>query len=101
MYTGLAGALSAMALLYVSPAGILVSLGFLIGSAVGGIATLSGAIYGALFLQLILLATGTIAQTVPGVAAFAVYGTVVIVFVLFLPSGVAGAVESLAARMRR
>lgn len=101
MYTGIAGALSAMALLYVSPAGIFVSLGFLIGSAVGGIATLSGAIYGALFLQLILLATGAIVQTMPAAAAFAVFGTVVIAFVLLLPSGVAGAVDSLAARMRR
>ncbi len=53
MYTGIAGALSGMALLYVAPASIFVSLSFLIGSAVGGIATLSGAIYGALFLHLL------------------------------------------------
>ncbi len=101
MYTGIAGALSAMALLYASPSGIFVSLGFLIGAAVGGIATLSGALYGALFLQLIQLATGAIVQTMPAATAFAVYGAVVIAFVLLLPSGVAGAVERLAARMRR
>ena len=100
-YAGVAGALSALALQYVSPAGVLVSLGFLIGSAVGGIATLSGAIYGALFLQGILFVTGAIAQTVKTTAVFAVYGVVVIAFLHLLPGGVAGAVAELARRLRR
>ena len=92
MYTGIAGALSGMALLYVAPAGIFVSLSFLVGSAVGGIATLSGAIYGALFLQLILLAAGTIAESVKTPAVLAVYGVVVIAFLHLLPGGIAGLV---------
>jgi branched-chain amino acid transport system permease protein len=98
MYTGIAGALSAMALLYVSPASIFVSLGFLIGSAVGGIASLSGAIYGAVFLQLILLLTGAIAVSAKTSAVLAVYGVVVIAFLHLLPNGVAGLVARLSAR---
>jgi branched-chain amino acid transport system permease protein len=98
MYTGIAGALSAMALLYASPAGIFVSLGFLIGSAVGGIASLSGAIYGAVFLQLILLLTGAIAVSAKTSAVLAVYGVVVIAFLHLLPDGVAGLVARLAGR---
>ena len=101
MYTGIAGALSAMVLLFAFPAGILVSLGFLIGSVVGGITSLSGAIYGAVFLQLILFITGAIVQSVPTAAALAVYGVVVIAFVLVLPGGVAGLVAKLAPRLRR
>ena len=98
MYTGIAGALSAMALLYASPASIFVSLGFLIGSAVGGIASLSGAIYGAVFLQLILLLTGAIAVSAKTSAVLAVYGVVVIAFLHLLPNGVAGLVARLSAR---
>ena len=98
MYTGIAGALSAMALLYASPASIFVSLGFLIGSAVGGIASLSGALYGAVFLQLILLLSGAIAVSAKTSAVLAIYGVVVIAFLHLLPGGVAGLVERLSAR---
>jgi branched-chain amino acid transport system permease protein len=101
MVTGVAGALSAMVLLYAAPAGVFLSLTFLIGSAVGGIASLSGAIYGALFLQLILLLTGFIAKSAETSAVLAIYGFVVIAFLHFLPAGVAGGVADLAARARR
>jgi branched-chain amino acid transport system permease protein len=101
MYAGIAGALSGLALLYVSPASIFVSLSFLIGSAVGGIATLSGAIYGALFLQLILLASGAIAQSVKTPAVLAVYGVVVIAFLHLVPTGLAGIAANLSAWIRR
>ncbi len=101
MYTGLAGALSAMALLYAAPAGIFVSLGFLIGSAVGGIASLSGAIYGAIFLQAILLVAGTVAHSVRTPAVLAVYGIVVIAFLHLMPGGVAGWVGDRIGRHRR
>ena len=99
MYTGIAGALSGMALLYVSPASIFLSLSFLIGSAVGGIATLSGAIYGAVFLQVILLATSEIAQSVKTPAVLAVYGIVVIAFLHLLPGGIAGLVAKIPRRV--
>ena len=101
MYTGLAGALSAMALLYAAPAGIFVSLAFLIGSAIGGIASLGGAIYGAIVLQAILLAAGTAAQSARTPAVLAIYGLLVIGFLHLLPGGVAGLVASVAARIRQ
>jgi branched-chain amino acid transport system permease protein len=101
MYTGIAGALSGMALLYVYPASIFVSLSLLIGSAVGGIASLSGALYGALFLQLILLAAGGIARAASTPAVLAIYGIVVIAFLHLLPNGMAGGVAQLATWLRR
>lgn len=100
MYTGLAGALSAMALLYAAPAGIFVSLAFLIGSAIGGIASLSGAIYGAIVLQGILLAAGTVAQSAKTPAVLAIYGILVIAFLHVLPGGVSGLVAGMSARIR-
>jgi branched-chain amino acid transport system permease protein len=100
MYTGVAGALSAMVLLYAAPAGIFVSLGFLIGAAVGGIATLSGAIYGAIFLQLILLVAGSVAQSVKTPAVLAIYGIVVILCLHLMPTGVAGLVQRLLSRRK-
>jgi branched-chain amino acid transport system permease protein len=100
-YTGIAGALSALVLQYVSPANIFVSLGFLIGAAVGGIASLSGAIYGAIFLQVILLTAGAIAQSTRTPAVLAIYGVVVIAFLHLAPDGVAGLVQRLRARLRR
>jgi branched-chain amino acid transport system permease protein len=101
MYTGIAGALSGIALLYVSPASIFVSLGFLVGIAVGGIASLSGAIYGAIFLQVILLVTGAIAESVKTAAVLAIYGVVVIAFLHLMPAGVAGLVAKLSIGGRR
>jgi len=101
MYTGLAGALSAMALLYAAPAGILVSLGFLIGSAIGGISSLRGAIYGAIFLQVILLVAGTTAQSVRTPAVLAIYGILAIAFLYLLPGGIAGWVAESSERRRR
>jgi len=98
-YAGIAGALSGLALLYVLPAGMFLSLGFLIGSAVGGIATLSGAVYGAVFLQLILLLADTAAQSVRTSATLAIYGLVVIAFLHLLPDGVAGGLARLKARL--
>jgi branched-chain amino acid transport system permease protein len=101
MYTGIAGALSGMALLYVAPASIFVSLGFLIGSAVGGIASLSGAIYGAIFLQLILFVAGAVAESAKTAAVLAIYGVVVIAFLHLLPAGVAGLVAKLSSGGRQ
>ena len=101
MYAGIAGALSGLALLYVSPASIFLSLSFLIGSAVGGIATLSGALYGAAVLQLILFATGEIAQSVKTPAVLAIYGIIVIMFLHFLPAGIAGLIANFPAGLRR
>jgi branched-chain amino acid transport system permease protein len=95
MLTGIAGALAALAIRYVGPGmfGVFLSFGFLIGIAVGGIATLSGAIYGAIFLQVIFLVVGTTARTLQTWNILLIYGLVLILFLCFNPHGVAGLVD--------
>ena len=53
LYTGIAGALGAVVVQYVSPDSFapLLSISLLVGVVIGGLATLSGAIYGAIFVQ--------------------------------------------------
>jgi len=95
MFTGIAGALAALTLQYVAPGlfGIFLSFGFLIGVAVGGLATLSGALYGAIFLQIIFLVVGVTAQSLNTSNIFLIYGIVLILVVHFMPGGVASLVE--------
>jgi branched-chain amino acid transport system permease protein len=103
MYTGVAGALAVLSIKYVAPGlfGIFVSFGFLVGIAVGGIASLSGAIYGALFLQVLLLAVGVTARSLHTPHVYAVYGVTLILFLYFIPGGIAGLVQKIATWMRR
>jgi len=95
MFTGIAGALAALVLQYVAPGlfGIFLSFGFLIGVAIGGFATLSGAIYGAVFLQLIFLVVGATARSMNTSNAFLIYGVILILVMRFMPGGVASLVE--------
>src|ERR1700691_5561566 len=55
LFTGVAGALSAIVIGYVSPEGysLFLSVSFLVGSAVGGIATIGGALVGGFFIQFV------------------------------------------------
>lgn len=95
MFTGIAGGLAAIALQYVGPGlfGIFLSFGFLIGAAVGGVASLSGAIYGALFLQVIFLLVGATARTLQSAQVFLIYGVVLIFAIHFMPGGIASLVD--------
>jgi branched-chain amino acid transport system permease protein len=95
MLAGIAGALAALSFRYVGPGmfGIFLSFGFVIGAAVGGIATLSGALYGAIFLQFIFLAVGATAQTLHTWNLQLIYGLLLIGFLWLNPHGVAGALE--------
>ena len=54
-YTGVAGALSAVTIAYVAPDSFDVfrSITFLVGIVIGGLASVSGAIFGALFIQFV------------------------------------------------
>ena len=55
LFTGVAGALSAIAVQFVAPDsfGFLLSISFLVGIVIGGFATISGAIYGAFFIEFV------------------------------------------------
>ena len=96
MYTGIAGALGAIAVQYVAPDSftIFLSLVFLVGIVVGGLASISGALYGALFIQFV----PNVADEISKAAPWAIFGLFLIAFVYLMPAGVAGAVRMLLVR---
>ena len=98
LYTGVAGALGAIAVQFVAPDSfnIFLSIVFLVGIVVGGLASISGALYGALFIQFV----PNIADEISKAAPWAVFGIFMIGFVYLMPTGVAGAVRLLSARRR-
>lgn len=93
MYTGIGGALSAIAVQFVSPDSftMFLSISFVVGIVVGGTGTISGAFYGAVFIMFVPTAAEKISKAAP----WAVYGVVLILFVFLLPGGVAGLVQRL------
>jgi branched-chain amino acid transport system permease protein len=99
MYTGVAGALGAIAIQYVAPDSFnfFVSIVFLVGIVIGGLASISGAIYGALFIQFV----PNIADEISKAAPWAIFGIFLIGFVYLMPMGVAGAVRVALARLAR
>jgi branched-chain amino acid transport system permease protein len=91
MYTGIAGALGAIAVQFVAPDSftIFLSITFLVGIVIGGIASVPGAIYGAIFIQFV----PNIADRISKVAPWAIYGVFMIGFMYAMPVGVAGAIR--------
>ena len=98
LYTGVAGALGAIAVQFVAPDSfnIFLSIMLLVGIVVGGLASISGALYGALFIQFV----PNIADEISKAAPWAIFGIFMIGFVYLMPTGVAGAVRLLLARRR-
>jgi len=103
MLVGIAGALAALSFRYIAPGlfGVFLSFGLLIGIAVGGLASLSGALYGAIFLQYIFLVVGVTARSLQTSSTPLIYGIVLVLFLCFFPNGIAGLVKRLSGRMRR
>lgn len=103
MLVGLAGGLTALSMRFVAPGmfGLFLSFGLLIGIAVGGLGSLSGALYGAVCLQFIFLVVGASASTLRTANTPLIYGAVLIVFLCLFPNGVAGLVGSARARWRQ
>jgi branched-chain amino acid transport system permease protein len=99
LYTGVAGALSAIAVQFASPDSfsVFLSLTLLVGVVVGGLASISGAIYGALFIQFI----PNIADQISRAAPWAIYGVFLIGFMYLMPTGVAGLVRLVRHRLAR
>ena len=97
LYTGVAGALAAIAVQFASPDSftIFLSLSLLVGVVVGGLASISGALYGALFIQFV----PNIADEISKAAPWAIFGVFLIGFVYLMPAGAAGAVRLLLARL--
>jgi len=99
LYTGVAGALGAIAVQFVAPDSfnIFLSITFLIGIVIGGLASIPGAIYGALFIQFV----PNIADDISKAAPWAIFGLFLIAFVYVMPAGVAGAIRMVLARLQR
>jgi branched-chain amino acid transport system permease protein len=98
-FTGLAGALSAVVVAYVAPDSfnIFLSLTLLIGIVIGGLASVSGALYGAFFIQFV----PNFAQDISKAAPWAIFGLFLIVFMFVMPTGIAGGIRLLWKRVAR
>jgi branched-chain amino acid transport system permease protein len=96
--TGVAGALSAIVISFVAPESfsLFLSLSFLVGSAVGGIATISGAIVGGLFIEFV----PNLANDISDAAPWAIYGLAMLLLMYAMPRGVAGSVGLLLQRFQ-
>jgi branched-chain amino acid transport system permease protein len=99
LFTGIAGALGAIAVQFVAPDSftVFLSISFLVGIVVGGLASISGALYGALFIQFV----PNIADQISKAAPWAIYGIFLIAFMYMMPTGVSGALAALWQRLRR
>ncbi|MDE3177877.1 MAG: branched-chain amino acid ABC transporter permease [Pseudomonadota bacterium] len=105
-YAGVAGGLDAIAVGFVSPEsfGLALSLAFLVGIVIGGLASLGGVIFGALFIEFVpnyadqlTVYFGENAKALPG----AVYGLMMIVMMAVAPRGIAGLLRALAQAVRK
>ena len=96
-YTGVAGALSALAIAFVAPDSfnVFLSITLLTGIVIGGFSTISGAIYGALFIQFV----PNWAQDISKAAPWAIFGVFLIVFMYVMPRGIAGFLQLLWIRL--
>jgi branched-chain amino acid transport system permease protein len=88
LFTGVAGALAAIVIGFVAPESftLFLSLSFLIGSAVGGIATIGGAIVGGFFIEFV----PNFANDISDAAPWAIYGLTLLLFMYVMPRGVVG-----------
>lgn len=97
-FTGVSGALGAIAVAFVSPDSftVFLSITFLVGVVVGGLATIWGALFGAIFIQFV----PNIADEISKSAPWAIYGAVLILLMYLMPTGVMGMLRSLWLRLR-
>jgi branched-chain amino acid transport system permease protein len=100
-YAGVAGALYVFAIGFVAPEAftLTISFAFLAAIVVGGLATISGALFGALFIEFVPVYASDVNDALTGV----IYGGVLIAFMWVLPEGAAGLlnrVRGLAERRR-
>jgi branched-chain amino acid transport system permease protein len=98
-YAGVAGALYVFAIGFVAPEAftLTLSFAFLAAIVVGGLATISGAIFGALFIEFVPVYASDVNDALTGV----IYGGVLIAFMWVLPEGAAGLLRRVRGLMDR
>ncbi len=96
-YTGVAGALGAIVVAYVAPDSftVFLSITLLVGVVIGGLASIWGAVFGAIFIQFV----PNIADEISRSAPWAIYGVFLISFMYLMPTGVAGLIGKIRARL--
>ena len=99
MYTGIAGALGALLSAYVSPDSfpVFLSIKFLVGSVVGGIVSISGALIGALFIEF----TPNFADQISPAAPDTIFGIFLIALMYLMPRGAIGLFDFIGVQLRR
>jgi branched-chain amino acid transport system permease protein len=92
-YAGVAGALYVFAIGFVAPEAftVTISLAFLAAIVVGGLATIVGAVFGALFIEFVPVYASDVNDALTGL----IYGGVLIAFMYLLPDGAAGLLRRL------
>jgi branched-chain amino acid transport system permease protein len=97
-FTGVAGALGAIIVAFVAPDSftVFLSITFLVGVVIGGLASIPGAIFGAIFIQFV----PNIADEISKSAPWAIYGIFLIVFMYLMPFGVSGMFARVFAKLR-
>jgi branched-chain amino acid transport system permease protein len=98
-YTGVAGALGAIAVQFVAPDSFtfLLSVSLLVGLVVGGVGSIPGSLFGGLFV----LFVPNIAERVSTGLAGAIYGVILLLVIFVMPSGAAGFARRAATRFTR
>jgi branched-chain amino acid transport system permease protein len=99
MYTGVAGSMSAVLTAYVNPDsfGFFLSISFLVGAVVGGLSSISGPLFGAIFIQFV----PNFAENISKAAPWAIYGVFMIASMYLMRDGVAGFLRNLDDRIGR
>jgi branched-chain amino acid transport system permease protein len=99
MFTGVAGGLGAVAVAFVAPDSftIFLSISLLVGMVVGGLASITGALWGAIFIQFV----PNLADQISKAAPWAIYGALMILFMYVMPTGIAGALRLAWQRLKR
>jgi branched-chain amino acid transport system permease protein len=96
-YAGVGGALYAIAVSFVAPESfpLLLSFSFLAAIVIGGLGTVVGALFGALFIEFVPQLAGDVNQALTGV----LYGIALITVMYLLPGGAAGLLRRLSRRL--
>jgi branched-chain amino acid transport system permease protein len=99
LYTGVAGALGALAVAFVAPDSftIFLAISLLVGLVIGGVGSIPGCLFGGLFM----LYVPNIAESVSTGLAGVIYGVILLLVIFVMPAGAAGFVRLALARATR